>query len=85
MRNVAFTPEAFKEYNEWFEVDASVIDRIKVLIREIDHDPFKGIGKPEPLKGEWSGFWSRRINQEHRLIYKISQEQILILKCKGHY
>ncbi len=62
-----------------------IVDRIKILIRDIDRDPFKGIGKPEPLKGNWNGYWSRRIDQEHRLIYKVSQEQILIAKCKGHY
>jgi toxin YoeB len=65
MRIVAFTSVAFKEYNEWFELDKSIVDRIKILIREIDNDPFKGVGKPEPLKGNWSGHWSRRINREH--------------------
>lgn len=85
MRNVAFTPIAFGEYNEWFETYDPVVSRIKELIRDIDRDPFKGIGKPEPLKGNWTGYWSRRINQEHRLIYKVSDTQILIVKCKGHY
>lgn len=77
MRIVAFTSLAFKEYNEWFELDKSIIDRIKILIREIDNYPFKGVGKPEPLIGNWSGYWSRRINQEHRLVYKLSESQIL--------
>ena len=85
MRNVAFTPIAFQEYNEWFETNAQLISRIKTLIHDIDRDPFKGIGKPEPLKGNWAGYWSRRIDQGHRLIYKISDSQILIAKCKGHY
>ncbi|HEY8688033.1 MAG TPA: Txe/YoeB family addiction module toxin [Chitinophagaceae bacterium] len=85
MRNVAFTKTAFTEYNEWFETDIQIINRIKELIRDIDRDPFKGIGKPEPLRGNWAGYWSRRINQEHRLVYKISDDQILIAKCKGHY
>ncbi len=85
MKNVAFTSIAFQEYNEWFETNAQMITRIKTLIRDIDRDPFKGIGKPEPLKGNWSGYWSRRIDQEHRLIYKITDTQILIAKCKGHY
>ena len=85
MRNVAFSPIAFREFNEWFETDIKIADRIKTLIREIDRDPFKGIGKPEPLRGDWNGYWSRRIDQEHRLIYKIFNEQILIVKCKGHY
>lgn len=85
MRNVAFSPVAFQEYNEWFDINIQVIGRIKGLIRDIQRDPFKGIGKPEPLKGNWTGFWSRRIDQEHRLIYKVSENQILIVKCKGHY
>ena len=85
MRNVAFTPVAFEEYNEWFESNDQLISRIKTLIRDIERDPFKGIGKPEPLKGNWAGYWSRRIDQEHRLIYKVSDSQILIVKCKGHY
>ena len=85
MRNVAFSPIAFQEYNEWFEINIQLINRIKTLIHDIDRDPFKGIGKPEPLKGNWAGFWSRRIDQEHRIIYKVSDNQILIVKCKGHY
>ena len=85
MRNVAFTPIAFQEYNEWFETNNQLVNRIKALIRDIDRDPFKGIGKPEPLKGNWTGYWSRRIDQEHRLVYKVTDAQILIAKCKGHY
>ena len=85
MKNVSFTPIAFNEYNEWFDNNSQVIQRIKTLIRDIDRDPFKGLGKPEPLKGNWSGYWSRRIDNEHRLIYKVTNEHILIAKCKGHY
>ena len=85
MKNLSFTPTAFNEYNDWFESNMQIIQRIKVLIRDIDRDPFKGIGKSEPLKGNWSGYWSRRIDHEHRLIYKVTSEQILIAKCKGHY
>ena len=85
MRNIAFTPIAFQEYNEWFENNEQLVIRIKALVKDIDRDPFKGIGKPEPLKGNWAGYWSRRIDLEHRLIYKITDAQILIVKCKGHY
>jgi len=84
-KTVAFTSSAFTEYNSWFETDKQIIERIKMLIRDIDRDAYKGIGKPEPLKNNWAGFWSRRINDEHRLIYKVTAEQILIVKCKGHY
>lgn len=85
MRNVVFTPVAFQEYNDWFEIKRELVTRIKALIKDIDRDPFNGIGKPEPLRGNWSGYWSRRIDQEHRLIYKVNDSQILIVKCKGHY
>ncbi len=85
MKNVAFTPTAFEEYNNWFETNPHLVNRIKELIRDISRDPFRGLGKPEPLKGEWAGYWSRRIDQEHRLIYKTTDTTILIVKCKGHY
>lgn len=85
MRSITFTTKAFEEYNEWFEKDLQIIDRIKILIRDIDRDAFKGLGKPEPLKGNWAGYWSRRIDHEHRLVYKVTSEQIVIVKCKGHY
>jgi toxin YoeB len=85
MRNVAFTKDAFHEYNQWFASDLKLVAPIQELIRDIDRDPFKGIGKPEPLKGNWAGYWSRRIDLEHRLVYKVSEIQILIVKCKGHY
>jgi toxin YoeB len=83
MRAIAFTPVAFQEYNEWFEINDQIVSRIKVLIRDIERDSFKGIGKPEPLKGNWAGYWSRRIDHEHRLVYKVTDSQILIVKCKG--
>ena len=85
MQTVAFTQKGFEEYNEWFETNKQIIDRIKILIRDINREPFKGLGKPEPLKGNWSGYWSRRIDSEHRLVYKVTSEQILIAKCKGPY
>ena len=85
MKDITFTNKAFDEYNEWFETNVQMIDRIKILIRDIGREPFRGLGKPEPLKGNWSGYWSRRINNEHRLVYKVTNEQIIIVKCKGHY
>jgi toxin YoeB len=85
MRKVQLTTKAFEEYNEWFEKDIKIIERIKTLIEDIERDPFKGLGKPEPLKENWNGYWSRRITQEHRLVYKVTNDQIIIVKCKGHY
>jgi toxin YoeB len=85
MRNVKFSAIAFNEYNEWIEQDKDVFNKIKELIKDISRDPFKGLGKPEPLKGNYAGFWSRRITQEHRLIYSVSSDLIDVVKCKGHY
>lgn len=85
MKAIAFSPEAFKEYNDWFSTDVQIVERIRLLIRDISREPFKGLGKPEPLKGNYSGYWSRRIDNEHRLIYKVTDAQIFIVKCKGHY
>lgn len=84
MHETNCVPDAFKEYNTWFE-NKDVIEKIKLLVRDIDRDPFHGLGKPEPLKGDWKGYWSRRIDHEHRLIYKITELQIVIVKCRGHY
>jgi toxin YoeB len=84
MRQIAFSPIAFQEYNRWFLTNIKITERIKVLIRDIQHDPFRGIGKPEPLKGNWKGFWSRRIDHENRLIHSVTETQILIVKCVGH-
>ena len=68
MRDIRFTPDAFAEHNEWIENDEAIFEKIKTLIKDISRDPFKRLGKPEALKGNYSGFWSRRINQQHRLI-----------------
>lgn len=83
MRGIAFTQTAFDEYNEWFETDGAVIDRIKVLIRDINRDPFRGIGKPEPLCGNWDTGVGGLISRPG--LHKITSSQILIAKCKGHY
>ena len=85
MKRISFTPTAFSEYNEWMENDPEITHKIFELIRDISRDPFKGLGKPEPLKGNFKGFWSRRITLEHRLIYKVEADSIFIVKCKGHY
>ena len=85
MRNIKFDPEAFGEYADWLESNPKIVGRINQLIVNAARDPFKGIGKPEPLKGNYQGCWSRLITQEHRLIYKADAETIFILKCRGHY
>ena len=85
MSSITFSSLAFKEYNEWIEKDKDVFIKIKELIKDISRDPFKGLGKPEPLKGNYSRLWSRRITQEHRLIYSVTSDTINIVKCAGHY
>lgn len=73
------------EYLYWQNQDKKTLKRINQLIKDIERNPFTGIGKPEPLKGNLSGFWSRRINDHHRLIYTIQGENCVIAQCKGHY
>jgi toxin YoeB len=85
MRNIQFVPEAFKEYREWIETDRKTALRIGDLIKDILRSPFEGIGKPEALKYQFKGYWSRRINQKHRLIYKVTETSIVIISCFSHY
>ncbi|MCL2441666.1 MAG: Txe/YoeB family addiction module toxin [Treponema sp.] len=82
---ITFSETAFAQYRDWAKEDTKILEKINTLITEITRTPFKGTGKPEPLKGNWSGYWSRRITQEHRLIYKVFPDQILIASCKNHY
>ena len=85
MRAVLFEGEAFKEYIEWATLDKKTFCRINELIKDIDRNLFDDKGKPEPLKHDYQGYWSRRITDEHRLIYKIADEKIYIVRCRGHY
>jgi len=82
---IGFEDSAFADYLQWKKEDEKIFDKINTLIKAISRDPFRGIGKPEPLKGDWSGHWSRRITQEHRLIYKVSSDHIVIASCRNHY
>ena len=82
---IAFYKTAYEDYNDWEAADKKIFRRIKDLIKDISRNPFAGIGKPEPLKHELSGYWSRRINDEHRLVYKVTDNTIYILSCKEHY
>jgi toxin YoeB len=85
MRDILFVPKAFKEYQEWIATDRKTALRIGDLIKDILRSPFDGIGKPEPLKHEFAGCWSRRIDQEHRLIYSLSDTTVIIYSCYSHY
>lgn len=76
---------AWQDYLYWQEQDKKILHRINDLIRDTLRSPYKGIGKHEPLKGELSGFWSRRINSEHRLVYIIKEQRLHIIQCRFHY
>lgn len=82
---LVFTKNAWEEYSSWFEQDKNVLKKINSLIREIQRTPFEGKGKPEPLKYDLTGLWSRRIEREHRLVYKVEKNEIIIISCRYHY
>lgn len=85
MRKIAFLTRSFDEFNQWAKEDKKIYSKIVTIIKDLQRDPFSGLGKPEPLKHNLSGLWSRRINQKHRLVYRISDEEIVIISCKFHY
>lgn len=82
---LTFSEQAWEEYLYWQKTDKKLLNRINELIKAITREPFTGIGKPEPLKHSLSGYWSRRINDEHRLVYKVEGDSLLIAQCKLHY
>lgn len=85
MRDVEFTPSALAEFNSWEKKDKKIRSKIIQLLKEAAKEPFKGIGKPEPLKHQYKGCWSRRINKEHRLVYQVFDDSILVVSCMFHY
>lgn len=85
MRNVTFVEDAIQELAEYKFSQPKLIFKILDLITAIDKTPFDGLGKPEPLKGSLQGYWSRRITDEHRLVYKVTDDEIVVLSCKKHY
>ena len=80
-----FAEKAWEDYLYWQKTDKKIVNRIHALIKDIQRDAFKGIGKPEPLKHALSGYWSRRINDEHRIVYKIVDGAMLIAQLRYHY
>lgn len=83
--NITFSAHAWGEYEYWMQTDRAVIKRIHALIKDICRDPFVGIGKPEPLKHQYAGYWSRRIDDEHRLVYCVRDGALCIIQCRFHY
>ena len=82
---IVFADRAWEDFTYWIEHDRKVAKRIIRLLKEIERDPFQGIGKPEPLKHGLAGFWSRRITDEHRLVYAVEKKQILVAQARYHY
>lgn len=82
---IKWADEAWEDYRWWHKHDARLHARINKLIEAVEKDPFRGIGKPEPLSHKWTGYWSRRINEEHRLVYKVEKGVLYIAACRYHY
>jgi len=82
---INFYESAWSDYLYWQKNDKKILKRINKLIKEISRTPFEGIGKPEPLKHSLSGFWSRRINDEHRIVYAVEGKTIIVIQCRYHY
>jgi toxin YoeB len=82
---ISFRERAWQDYLYWQETDKQILKRINALIKDIQRSPFEGIGKPEPLKHQFAGFWSRRINDEHRLVYTFVESDLIIIQCRYHY
>jgi toxin YoeB len=85
MREIPFTAIAFEQYNNWQTENKQVFNKLKKLIKESVRTPFDGSGKPEPLKHDYAGYWSRRITDEHCLVYRVEDAFIKIIACKFHY
>lgn len=82
---LVFHARAWEDYLHWQATDSKILQRLNGLIREASRTPFSGTGKPEPLRGSLSGWWSRRITQEHRLVYRLEGDALLIAQCRYHY
>jgi len=82
---IIFSKNAWEDYTSWLTEDKKILKKINDLIKEIQRTPYEGKGKPEPLKYDLTGFWSRRIDREHRLVYQVKENEILIYSCKYHY
>ena len=83
--NLNFSDHAWEDYQHWLKTDKAVLRRINALIKEIQRTPFAGTGKPEPLRHALAGYWSRRITEEHRIVYKVTENAILIAQLRHHY
>ena len=85
MKNITFTPSAFEQFSYWATTDKKIFRKLVSLINDVRRQPFSGLGKPEPLKHDLKGYWSRRITNEHRLVYEVTEFEIVIVGCRFHY
>ncbi len=85
MRDLAFRSQGWEDFLHWTFTDRKVLRRVVRLLEDTRRDPFDGIGKPEPLKGDFAGYWSRRIDDEHRLVYRVTEKEIIVIKARYHY
>lgn len=85
MRALRFTVESWNDYLYWQDQDRRTLKRVNVLLKDTQRDPFAGTGKPEPLKGNLSGCWSRRIDETNRLVYQVNDDAITVISCRYHY
>lgn len=85
MKRLTFTQRGWDDYTSWLEIDRQMLKRINRLITEVLRDPFVGIGKPEPLRNQLAGAWSRRIDGEHRLVYLVTYDAMCMVGARGHY
>jgi len=85
LRKLQWDSDAWEDYVYWQFQDKKTLKRINLLLKDMLRSPFEGIGKPEPLKGNLSGFWSRRINEDNRIVYAVDDEAITIIECRNHY
>jgi toxin YoeB len=82
---LSWAEKAWDDYLYWQATDKKRLKRINALIKDIQRQPFNGLGNPEPLRHNWTGYWSRRIDREHRLVYKVTAKNIIIVQCRYHY
>lgn len=82
---ISFQDDGWDDYLYWQQQDKKILKRINALLKDIARQPFEGVGKPEPLKYTLNGYWSRRINDEHRLVYTVKNKQIIVIQCRYHY
>ncbi len=82
---LSWAEKAWDDYLYWQATDKKRLKRINALIKDIERQPFAGLGNPEPLRHNWTGYWSRRIDREHRLVYKVTAKTIIIVQCRYHY